>query len=133
MASSTVLSINHGGSELDSTRYRKLIGSLQYLCLTRPNIAYSVNRLAQFMHRPTEVHWSALKRLVRYLKGTVAHGLHLRRSSSLSLRAFCDADWAGNPDDRTSTGAYLVYLGDSLVSWKIYKQRAVARSSTEAE
>lgn len=85
------------------------------------------------MHRPTLVHWTSLKRLIWNLKGSVLHGLHLCRSSSFIIRSFCDADWAGNPEDRTSIGAYLVYLGDSLISWKIYKQKAVARSSTEAE
>lgn len=133
LSSSTVFSVYGDASGCDPSLYRKVIGSLQYLSLTRPDVAFTVNKLAQFMHLPSSSHWAALKRLLRYLKGTVDYGLFLPRSTTMPLRAFSDADWAGNPDDRTSTSAYLVYLGNCLVSWKSFKQKSVARSSTEAE
>ena len=85
------------------------------------------------MHKPTTEHWVAVKRLLRYLCGTLDHGITLCRKSSLALHAFSDADWAGNKDDFTSTSAYIVYLGHNPISWSSKKQRTVARSSTEAE
>ncbi|RVX14546.1 Retrovirus-related Pol polyprotein from transposon RE2 [Vitis vinifera] len=86
------------------------IDSLQYLCLTRLDISYVVNKLSQFMHHPTFEHWNVAKRLLRYLCGTLTHGLFLHKANTFSLHAFSDADWAGNKDDYTSTSAYIVYL-----------------------
>ncbi|KAI5328775.1 hypothetical protein L3X38_028172 [Prunus dulcis] len=124
----------HDGSPLtDPTPYRRLVGGLQYLSLTRPDISFAVNKLSQFMHSPSETHWQALKRLLRYLKGTISFGLHLCRRPSNRLYAFSDADWAGDHDDRKSTTGYVVYLGGNLISWSSRKQQSVSRSSTEAE
>lgn len=78
------------------------------MAYTRPDIAYSINRLSQFMHRPTDVHWLAVKRILRYLAGTLSHGIFLSRQSPQTLHAFCDADWAGDTDDFSSTDAYIV-------------------------
>uniref|UniRef100_A0A2N9EVL6 Integrase catalytic domain-containing protein n=1 Tax=Fagus sylvatica TaxID=28930 RepID=A0A2N9EVL6_FAGSY len=123
----------HAGTPLpDGTEYRQIIGALQYCTLTRPDIAFSVNQLCQFMHSPTSAHWTAAKRVLRYLKGTIEHGLSFSHSS-LQLTAFCDSDWAGNPDDRRSTTGFGIFLGSCLVSWSAKKQTVVARSSTEAE
>ncbi|KAE8733511.1 Nucleotide-sugar transporter family protein isoform 1 [Hibiscus syriacus] len=107
--------------------------SLQYLSLTRPDIAYVVNKLSQYMHRPTTEHWNAVKRLLRYLCGTIDHGIMLHCQSPLALHAYSDADWAINKDDFTSTSAYIVYIGRNSISWSSKKQRTVARSSTKAE
>ena len=85
------------------------------------------------MHAPTESHWAAVKRILRYVKGTSSFGLHLTRGSSLSLHGFTDADWAGSIDDQKSTGDYIVFYSTTPISWKSGKQRTIARSSTEAE
>jgi hypothetical protein len=117
----------------DSTRYRSIVGALQYITLTRPDIAFSVNKVCQFLHAPTTVYWTSVKRILRYLRGTTSLGLRLSRSSSTVISAFSDADWAGCPDDRRSTGGFAVFLGSNLVSWSARKQATVSRSSTEAE
>jgi histone deacetylase 1/2 len=117
----------------DSTRYRSVVGALQYLTLTRPDIAFAVNKVCQFLHQPTTVHWSAVKRILRYLRGTLSVGHEIKRSTSTMVSAFSDADWAGCVDDRRSTGGFAVFLGDNLVSWTARKQATVSRSSTEAE
>lgn len=125
-----------GGAPLsaeDATRYRSAIGALQYLLLTRPDIAFSVNRVCQFMVAPTADHWMAVKRILRYLHGTINMGLCFTKSNSFLLSAFSDADWAGNIDDRRSTGGYAIYIGPNLISWGSRKQPTVSRSSTEAE
>ncbi|XP_058068806.1 uncharacterized mitochondrial protein AtMg00810-like [Magnolia sinica] len=118
----------------DGTKFRSIVGSLQYLSMNRPNIAFSVNQVAQFMHSPTTAHWMAIKRILRYLKGTLHRGLTFTRASSqISLHTYCDVDWAGNPDDRRSMTGYCLFLGPNAISWSAKKQPTVARSSTEAE
>ena len=133
MSASTNLSIRDGHTLDNPAEYRTLVGSLQYLLLTRPDIAFAVNKLSQFMHKPTTTHWTAAKRVLRYLAGTYTSDIFLSRFSNLSLHAYSDADWAGNKDDYTSTGAYVVFLGQHPISWSAKKQTGVARSSTEAE
>ncbi|XP_037496000.1 secreted RxLR effector protein 161-like [Jatropha curcas] len=113
--------------------YRQIVGALQYITLTRPDITFSFNKLAQFMHCATTEHWHACKCLLRYLRQTSSHGLLLQRDSSFVLHCYSDSDWAGCPNDRRSTGGYLIYLGTNLVSWSSKKQPTVARSSTESE
>jgi histone deacetylase 1/2 len=117
----------------DSTRYRSLVGALQYLTLTRPDLSFSVNKVCQYLHAPTTKHWAAAKRILRYLKHTVKLGLKISKSNSLLVSAFSDADWAGCLDDRRSTGGFAVFIGPNLVSWSARKQATVSRSSTEAE
>jgi histone deacetylase 1/2 len=117
----------------DTFRYRSTVGALQYLCLTRPDLAFAVNKTCQFLQQPTDVHWAAVKRVLRYIQGTLHLGISIRRSASVELSAYSDADWAGCPDDRRSTGGFAVYLGPNLISWSARKQPTVSRSSTEAE
>ncbi|XP_031116683.1 uncharacterized protein LOC116020343 [Ipomoea triloba] len=117
----------------DPTQYRSLAGALQYLTVTRPDLSHAVNLLCQHMHAPTTAHWCMLKRVIRYVKGTLHYGLHVTKSLSSELHAFLDSDWVGNPDDRKSTSGFAVYFGNNLVSWSCWKQRTVARSSTEVE
>jgi histone deacetylase 1/2 len=117
----------------DATRYRSIVGALQYLTLTRPDIAFSVNKVCQFLHAPTEIHWAAVKRILRYLRQDTKIGLKIQKCNSMLLSAFSDADWAGSVDDRRSTSGFAVFLGSNLVSWSARKQATVSRSSTEAE
>jgi histone deacetylase 1/2 len=117
----------------DSSRYRSVVGSLQYLTHTHPDISFAVNKVCQFLSHPTEVHWEAVKRILRYVKGTIDTGLHFRKSSLLDVSIFTDADWAGCVDDRRSTGGYAVFVGPNLVSWSSKKQPTILRYSTETE
>ncbi|KAL8498439.1 hypothetical protein ACS0TY_021679 [Phlomoides rotata] len=112
----SVKSVSVSGS-VDPTTYRSALGGLQYLTLTRPDIAFTVNRLAQFMSAPTPTHWLAVKRLFRYLKGTLHHGLLLRHVPRMSLTAYLDSDFGGDPSDCKSTSAYIIFLGSTPISW----------------
>jgi hypothetical protein len=117
----------------DATQYRSLVGALQYLTLTRPDLAYAVQQVCLFMHDPREPHLALLKRVLRYVKGTLSTGLHIGTGSITSLSAYSDADWAGYPDSQRSTSGYCVFLGDNLVSWSSNRQTTVSRSSAKAE
>lgn len=135
LSTSEKLSVQEGSllGPGDATNYRSIVGALQYLTLTRPDIAFSVNKVCQFLHSPTLTHWSAVKRIIRYLRGTVGMGLKIQKSQSMLVSAFSDADWAGCVDDRRSTSGFAVFLGSNLISWSARKQATVSRSSTEAE
>ncbi|XP_062080074.1 uncharacterized mitochondrial protein AtMg00810-like [Humulus lupulus] len=113
--------------------YRRLVGRLIYLTVTRPDLAHSVHVLSQFLQEPRQEHWEAALRVVRYLKGSPGQGILLRANSSLSLTGWCDSDWAACPLTRRSLTGWLVFLGHSPISWKTKKQPTVARSSVEAE
>nr|XP_040249224.1 uncharacterized mitochondrial protein AtMg00810-like [Aegilops tauschii subsp. strangulata] len=117
----------------DSFRYRSVVGGLQYLTLTRPDISFAVNKVCQFLSQPTDAHWEAVKRILRYVKGTLHTGLKFRKAVSTSISIFTDADWAGCPDDRRSTGGFAIFVGPNLIFWSSKKQPTVSRSSTEAE
>jgi histone deacetylase 1/2 len=137
MASSDRLSATDGNllSAEDSTRYRSVVGGLQYLTMTRPDLSFAVNKVCQYLHAPRCTHWTAVKRILRYVKATLTHGLLLRPATSPTdlLSAFSDADWAGNSDDRRSTGGFAIFYGGNLISWSARKQATVSRSSTESE
>ncbi|KAF5477766.1 hypothetical protein F2P56_004381 [Juglans regia] len=123
----------HDGDHLDNaTEYRHLVGALQYCVLTRPDIAFSVNQLFQFMHNPTTIHWAAAKRVLRYLKCTIQQDLCFS-TGSLQLNAYTDSNWAGNPNDRRSTTGYAIFLGPCLISWTIKKQPVMSKSKTKVE
>ena len=131
------LSAKEGTTYHDPTLYRRVVGMLQYLTFTRPDIAYSVNQASQFMHAPTDVHMEGVKRILRYLKGTIGDGLMYTKDTAYTsghrLFTYTDADWAGDPDERRSVSGYCILIGNNIVTWSSKKQKAVARSSTEAE
>jgi histone deacetylase 1/2 len=138
LASTDKLSITDGSplSAADSTRYRSIVGGLQYLTMTRPDLSFAVNKVCQYLHAPRCTHWSVVKRILRYVKATLSHGLLLSPYSPTVpplLSAFSDADWAGDVDDRRSTGGFAVFYGGNLISWSARKQATVSRSSTESE
>jgi hypothetical protein len=127
------LSKDDGPPVADATSYRSLTGALQYLTFSRPDIAYAVQQVCLHMHTPREPHLTALKRILRYLRGSLDYGLLLRTSPTSELVVYTDADWAGCPDTRRSTSGYVVFLGANLVSWAAKRQPVVSRSSAEAE
>jgi len=110
------LSADMGDLVADRTAYRSLAGALQYLTFNRPDLTYAVQQVCLHMHDPRESHLAALKRLLRYVRGTVDYGLVLHRSPSAELVVYTDADWAGCPDTRRFTFGYAVFLGGNLIS-----------------
>ncbi|CAL1404706.1 unnamed protein product [Linum trigynum] len=117
----------------DPAMYRSIVGGLQYLSFTRPDVAFAANHVSQFQHSPTDNHWAAVKRILRYLTGTIDRGLVITKSSSLHVHGYSDASWASCPQDRKSVTGFAVFCGSNLVSWSTRKQKSVARSSTECE
>jgi hypothetical protein len=116
----------------DPTRYCHIVRSLVYLGVTRPDISYFVHILSQFVFAPTQIHYSHILHVLRYLHGTISRRLFFPHSSYLQLQAYCDATWTSDPSDRRSLCAYCAFLGGSLIAWKTKKQVAVSRSSAEA-
>lgn len=133
MATNQQLTKNSGDPIDDPYHYRSIVGALQYITITRPEISFSVNKICQYMQCPRSEHWKTVKRVLRYLAGTLHYGLKLYHPETLKISAFADADWAADRDDRRSVSGYCVYLGKNIVSWCSKKQNTVSRSSTEAE
>ena len=117
---------------LNPTKYKQVVGALQYYTLTRSEIAFSVNQLCQHMHAPSTTYRTTIKRVLRNLKDSVHHGL-LYSKGSLHLTAYCDSDWVGSIDDKRSTTSFAVFLGPNMISWCAKKQSIVSRSSIEVE
>jgi hypothetical protein len=117
--------------------YKSLIGSLQYIALsTRPDISYAVNQLSRYLSNPGHQHWVSGKRVLRYLKGTARMSLLYKDhdgTQSSKLEVFCDADWAGDIDDRKSTTGIVIKLNGCPILWMSKKQSIVALSTAEAE
>ncbi|KAM2258629.1 hypothetical protein ACFX1S_003699 [Malus domestica] len=125
----------------DPSHYRSLVGALQYLTFTRPDLAHAVNMVCQFMTSPTDLHMHLVKRILRYLKGTLDYGLHYKQSLDFNLLAYSDSDWAadrGGFDLEKKAGvevdsAMEMDVGDNPISWQSKNQSTVSCSSTEAE
>ncbi|CAN6685111.1 unnamed protein product [Malus baccata var. baccata] len=114
-------------------RYQRLVGRLIYLSLTRPDIAYAISVVSQFMHSPSEDHMAAVMRILSYLKGAPGKRLIFKKHGHLQVKGYTYADWAGNITDRRSTSGYFTFVGGNLVTWRSKKQNVVARSIAEAE
>ncbi|XP_059654249.1 secreted RxLR effector protein 161-like [Cornus florida] len=121
------------GRKVDSTIYKKIVGSLMYLVTTRPDIMHVVSLISRYMESPSEMHLLAAKRIFRYLQGTIDFGLFYRKGEKSDLIGFTDSDYAGDQDDRKSTSGYAFMLGSGAVSWSSKKQPIVTLSTTEAE
>ncbi|KAL0641806.1 hypothetical protein Bca4012_102527 [Brassica carinata] len=117
----------------DPKLYRKLVGKLIYLTITRPDICFAVNQVSQHMQVPKEHHWLMVERLLLYLNGTSSLGVWMGCNKSTEVVGYCDADWAGDRADRKSTTGYCTFIGGNLVTWKSKKQKVVSCSSAEAE
>ena len=117
----------------DPEMYRRLVGKLNYLTVTRPDIAYPVSIVSQFMSSPRTTHWAVLEQILCYLKGAPGRGILYGNHGHSHVECFSDADWAGSKIDRKSTTGYCVFVGGNLVSWKSKKQNVVSRSSAESE
>ncbi|XP_073046244.1 uncharacterized protein [Primulina eburnea] len=133
MGSSEKMSKEDVAADVDNTQYRSIIGSLLYLSASRPDIMFSVCLCARYQADPKVTHLKAVKRILRYISGTVDLGLWYTKETNTNLVGFSDADWAGNLDDRKSTTGGCFYLGNNLVSWYSRKQNCVSLSTAESE
>ncbi|GKC31858.1 retrovirus-related pol polyprotein from transposon TNT 1-94 [Tanacetum coccineum] len=124
---------DHSGFPVDQTRYRSMIGSLMYLTASRPDLVFAVCMCARYQSKPTKKHLEAVKRVFRYLQGTINMGLWYPKDTAMALTAYAYADHAGCQDTRRSTSGCAQFLGDKLVSWSSKKQTSTSISSTEAE
>ena len=125
--------IKDGGVPVDREEYQRLVGRLIYLSHTRPDIAFAVSVVSQFMHNPQNHHMDDVMRIIRYLKGCPGKGLLYTSNDNLQVECYTDADWAGSLDDRRSTSGYCTFVGGNLVTWRSKKQSVVARSTAKAE
>ncbi|GJW65743.1 retrovirus-related pol polyprotein from transposon TNT 1-94 [Tanacetum coccineum] len=133
MVERTKLDEDLSGTLVDQTKYRSMIGSLMYLTASRPDLVFAVCMCARYQSRPTKKHLEAVKRVFRYLQGTINMGLWYPKDTAMALTAYADADHAGCQDTRRSTSGSAQFLGDKLVSWSSKKQTSTSISSTEAE
>ena len=132
--SSKLLKASEDSELFDQTLYQSAVGSLLYLSArTRPDIAFAVNNVAGFCSQPTKTHWTAVKRIFRYLRGTTHLGLLYSKGDEDTLIGFSDSDWGGDSNDYKSTSGYIFQIGGTAVSWKSKKQLCVALSTAEAE
>ncbi|CAI8615091.1 unnamed protein product [Vicia faba] len=121
------------GVKVDSTKYKQIVDCLVYLAATRPDLMYVLSLISRFMNYPTELHMHAVKRVLRYLNGTINLGIMYKRDGSEKLEAYTYSDYAGDLDDRKSTSRYVFMLSLGAVSWSSKKQQVVTLSTTEAE
>lgn len=125
--------VSTGSSLWDPTLYRSLVGALQYLTITRPDLSFAINMTSQFLQSLMDVHFSAVKRILRYVKGTIHFRLTFSPRPDHGIIGYTDADWARCIETRRSTYGYAIFLGVNLVSWSAKKQPTVSRSNCESE
>ena len=130
---SSVHLIREGETFEDSERYRRLVEKLNYLIVTRPDSAYSVSIVSQYMPSPIVDHWAAVEQILCYMKEASTRGILYSNHGHNRLECFTDADLAGFKEDRRSTTGYRVFVGGNLVSWKTKKLSVLSLSSTKSE
>ncbi|XP_058189255.1 uncharacterized mitochondrial protein AtMg00810-like [Rhododendron vialii] len=133
MSTTVKLARDSDGIDVDQTTYRSMIGSLLYLTASRPDIAFSVGVCARYQASPKESHLSVVKRIIKYVSGTLNYGIWFTHDTTANLAGYTDADWAGCADDRKSTSGGCFYIGNNLVSWLSKKQNSISLSTAEAE
>ncbi|RDX76967.1 putative mitochondrial protein, partial [Mucuna pruriens] len=121
------LMVKQGEPYSDPERYRRLVGKLIYLTITRPDISFAVGVVSQFMQAPCVDHWTTVLRILKYIKKTPGQGLLYEDKGDTHISCYCDADWVGSPIDRRSSTSFFISIGGNV------KQNTVARSSVEAE
>lgn len=127
------LSEDEDGQKNDSTLYKKLVGSLMYLTVTRPDMMFLVSILSRYMGSPTEVHVRAAKRVFRYLRGTYGLGIFYKKGEKKELIAYTNSDYAGDLEVRKTTSGHVFIISSGVVSWSSRKQPVVTLPTTEAE
>lgn len=124
------------GDQNDVTKapYREAVGSLMYLSIaTRPDISFAVNQASRYLERPTTTQWKAVKRILKYIKGTVGYGLLFNCDQNKELLTYSDADYAGDLETRRSTTGYVLRFASGTIYWNSQRQRVVALSTIDAE
>lgn len=119
--------------KVDASLYKQMVGCLMYLAATRPDLVFVLSLISRFMDLPSQIHMGAVKRVLRYVKGTINLGMHYRKSGSSILEAYSDSDYAGDLDTRKSTSGYVFFLSNAAISWSSKRQPMVTLSTTEAE
>lgn len=114
-------------------KYRRLVGKLNYLTVTRHDISFPVSVVSQFMTSPCQSHWEVVVRILRYIKSALGKGLLFEDQGHEHIIGYTDTDWARSPSDNRSTSGYCILVGGNFVSWKIKKHNVVARSSAESK
>ncbi|XP_070682523.1 uncharacterized protein [Malus domestica] len=129
----TQILAGEGTALSDPSHYRSIVGALQYLTFTRLDIAHLVNMICQFMAQPTDLYMFLVKRILRYIQGTIGYGLQYTKSKEFNITAYSDSDWGADINTRRSITCFVFYLGVNPISWQSKKQSIVSRSYTEAE
>nr|XP_028952494.1 uncharacterized protein LOC114822323 [Malus domestica] len=127
------LNIDPNQVPVDKGTYQRLVGRLMYLAHTRPDLAYALSVVSQYMHDPGEQHMNTVMRILRYFEGKSGQRILFKRNNDFSIEGYTDADWVGSIDDRRSTSGYFTFVGGNLVTWRSKKQNVVAYSSAKAE
>ncbi|KAK8935522.1 hypothetical protein KSP39_PZI013119 [Platanthera zijinensis] len=122
-----------GEEKTDAESCRRIICSLMYLTKTRPDLECPVNKIARYVSNPSKQHFDAAKCILCYIQGTTSFGFIYPKGGNGKINEFCDADWGGDIDKRTSTGTYLFLLDQKPISWSFHKQQTIVLSTTEVE
>ncbi|XP_039123455.1 secreted RxLR effector protein 161-like [Dioscorea cayenensis subsp. rotundata] len=127
------LHLYDNSGEIDPVRNRRIVGALLYLTHTHPDITHAVSMVSRFMQSPSVFHFGSVKRILRYISGTINYGIHYKKCEEFKLIGYSDSDWSGSQDDQRSTTGWVFSLGSGAIAWFSKKQAITALSSTEVE